>query len=231
MLGMDGEQEQTDSAWKVLNRRQSKVGTSRDVRTSDWSGTGRSSSSSQVRESKLRQSQPSASNYSASQHSRREQSGGDQCTSDDMRYMRRSPHTTRESRNPSSLPQMSQGVYSPQDASVTCQVEGRRTIGGTFSHVAAEQSFTNGDMVRAKNDDIGTWVGLNGGGPGPIKAGMIGEVLGTHATTGLVNVYYSQPAEGNGPLQPHGVTIWHWPNEIDPAPGVRPPGPAIRRRR
>src|ERR1017187_1370515 len=106
-----------------------------------------------------------------------------------------------------------------------------QNAGGTFSHVlSAGSEFSNGDIVQLKQEDVGQWVGLNGGEPKTVPANSIGEVLGTHPTTGLVNVYYAGPAEGNGPLEPHGVMAWHWPTDVIRRDDIKKPGPAIQRR-
>ena len=98
----------------------------------------------------------------------------------------------------------------------------------TMGRVAAdEQPFVNGEMVQIKEEEIGSWVGLNGGGQANVPKNSIGEVLGNDL--GLVNVYFAGPAEKNGPLEPHGVTVWVWPSQLVRRPDVRPPGPATRR--
>ena len=99
--------------------------------------------------------------------------------------------------------------------------------GGTFSSVTS--ALKNGDMVQIKNEDIGTWVGINGGGEGRIPRNSIGEVLGVDPT-GMINVYFAGPASSNGKLEPHGITAWVFPSEIIERPDVRPGGPAVRRR-
>jgi hypothetical protein len=107
-----------------------------------------------------------------------------------------------------------------------------QNAGGTFSHVAAEKSpFNEGDMVQLKQDDIGQWVGLNGGDPKAVPANSIGQVEGTHPSTGLVEVYYPGPAANNGPNEPHGVKAWHWPADLIARPDIPPYGSATTTRR
>jgi len=104
--------------------------------------------------------------------------------------------------------------------------------GGTFSSIrqSAEQQFVNGDLVQLKNEDVGTTVGLNGGQTKTVPMNSIGEVLGVDPITGMINTYYAGPQSEAGPLQPHGVTAWHFPGDVIPRPDLRKPGPAIRRR-
>lgn len=104
--------------------------------------------------------------------------------------------------------------------------------GGTFSKVA----HINGDIVQLLNDDYGTLVGRSeahgAGQQTPIAAGQMGEVLGTHPSTGMVNVLYmGKPFEQNGPLMPYGAQAWHFPSDVVARPDVKKPGPAIRRSR
>lgn len=101
--------------------------------------------------------------------------------------------------------------------------------GGTFSHVAAEQQFTNGNMVQLKQADHGQTVGLGAGDTKEIPANSIGEVLGTDPL-GLVNVYFAGPQAEAGRLEPHGVTGWFWPNDLIARPDIPAAGPAVRRR-
>lgn len=102
--------------------------------------------------------------------------------------------------------------------------------GGTFSHVhGAAETFVNGEMVSNNQAEFGQSVGLNGGEMTEVPANSVGEVLGVDPL-GLVNVYYSGPMAQSGNLQPHGVTVWHWPKDIRKRPDIRAPGPATRRR-
>lgn len=102
--------------------------------------------------------------------------------------------------------------------------------GGTFSHVhEAAETFVNGEMVSNNQAEFGQSVGLNGGEMTEVPANSVGEVLGVDPL-GLVNVYYSGPMAQSGNLQPHGVTVWHWPKDIRKRPDIRAPGPATRRR-
>lgn len=103
-----------------------------------------------------------------------------------------------------------------------------RILGGTFSHVSTVQ-FRNGEMVQLKQADHGQTVGLNAGETKEIPANSIGEVLGTDPL-GLVNVYFAGPQAEAGRLEPHGVVMWAWPQDLIARPDVRPPGPATRRR-
>lgn len=100
--------------------------------------------------------------------------------------------------------------------------------GGTFSRVATEQ-FRNGDMVQLKQADHGQTVGLGAGEVKEIPANSIGEVLGTDPL-GLVNVYFAGPQAEAGRLEPHGIVMWAWPNDLIARPNVPAAGPAVRRR-
>lgn len=101
--------------------------------------------------------------------------------------------------------------------------------GGTFSHVAAETTFTNGQMVQLKQEDYGQTVGLESGDTKLIPQNSIGEVLGVDPL-GLVNVYFAGPQAQAGRMEPHGVTMWAWPQDLIARPDVPAAGPAIRRR-
>lgn len=109
--------------------------------------------------------------------------------------------------------------------------------GGAFSSVRqADQAFTNGDIVQLRYDDTGTLVGPSeahgAGQETTIKGGQLGEVRGTHPSTGMVEVLYmGSPWDQNGRMMPYGATAWHYPSYLVPRPDVRPPGPAIRRPR
>lgn len=113
--------------------------------------------------------------------------------------------------------------------------------GGTFSHTCAsrrisvDQPFQNGDRVQLLNDDYGTLEGRSpehgAGQPCPLKAGQVGEVLGTHPSTGMVNVLYmGKPWDNNGPMEPYGASAWHFPSDLKLRNDIRAPGPAIRRK-
>lgn len=106
--------------------------------------------------------------------------------------------------------------------------------GGTFSSLRHADAFANGDRVQLRYNDTGTLVGRSeahgAGQETPIKAGQLGEVLGTDPATGMVNVLYmGSPWDQNGPMMPYGATGWHFPSYLVPRPDVRAPGPAIRR--
>ena len=106
-----------------------------------------------------------------------------------------------------------------------------QNAGGTFSHIA-KQEYNEGDMVQLKDTEPnGIWQGLGGGGSGIIPKNSIGQVEGTHPTTGLVEVYYPGPASKHGPNEPHGITAWHWPEDLIPRPDIPPYGSATTRRR
>lgn len=94
--------------------------------------------------------------------------------------------------------------------------------------------YNNGDLVRLRYPDTGTLVGrseAHGAGQSfNLAPGMVGEVLGVHPTTGMVNVLYmGKPFDTNGELMPFGATAWHFPSYLAPSTNRRP-GPAIRRR-
>src|SRR5271166_481911 len=101
--------------------------------------------------------------------------------------------------------------------------------GGTFSHVAGGTTFTNGQMVQLKKEDYGQTVGLESGDTKLIPTNSIGEVLGVDPL-GLVNVYFAGPQAQAGRMEPHGVTMWAWPQDLIPRPDIGAPGPATRRR-
>jgi hypothetical protein len=112
--------------------------------------------------------------------------------------------------------------------------------GGTFSSwrfgdtdVSTEDPWANGNLVSLRYDDVGTALGRSeahgAGQPMNIPAGSVGEILGTDPT-GLVNVYYTGPAKQNGPMEPHGVSAWHWRNDLVLRPELKKPGPAVKRR-
>lgn len=113
--------------------------------------------------------------------------------------------------------------------------------GGTFSSVrtAVDQQFQNGDRVQLLNDDLldypsGELVGRSpehgAGQPYALKKNMIGEVLGTHPQTGMVNVLWMGPQFADrGPMEPYGAQGWHWPSDIKLRPDVRAPGPNVPR--
>jgi hypothetical protein len=104
-----------------------------------------------------------------------------------------------------------------------------------MAHVSA-QTYQNGDRVELLNSDFGTLVGRSeahgAGQQTPIAKGQIGEVLGTHPSTGMVNVLYAgKPFAGNGEMMPWGATMWHLPSEIKLRNDVRAPGPNVPRSR
>lgn len=104
------------------------------------------------------------------------------------------------------------------------------------SSPAQPQSLQNGDMVQLRYPDTGTLVGRSeehgAGDPFDLTPGMVGEVLGTHPTTGMHNILWAgKPFEQNKEFEPWGAVGWHFPSYLLPRKDVRPPGPAIRRRR
>jgi hypothetical protein len=95
--------------------------------------------------------------------------------------------------------------------------------------------YNNGDLVQLRYPDTGTLVGRSeqhgAGQPFDLTPGMVGEVLGTHPSTGMVNVLYmGAPFDKNKAMEPFGATAWHFPSYLAPSAN-RPPGPAIRRTR
>lgn len=145
--------------------------------------------------------------------------------------------------NPSILPQLPQaaplpvpnsipGAYMPSPANPN------QYPGGTFSKREWKFSadYTNGDIVQAKFEDWGPYVGRSDGhGNGQtahIPAGTIGEVMGEDPTTGLVQVYFqSTPNDEMGKMEPYGIMGYFLKGELQPRPDIRKPGPAVRRRR
>lgn len=109
---------------------------------------------------------------------------------------------------------------------------------GTYSSEQSatmqHMSYENGDLVHLLNDDYGEQVGRSeehgAGSTIHLPRGLVGEVLGTHPSTGMVNVLYSgKPWEENGPMEPWGAQAWHFPSDLVPRPDLKKPGPAIRR--
>lgn len=99
-----------------------------------------------------------------------------------------------------------------------------------------EAVHQNGDLVQLRSPDTGTLVGRSeahgAGEPTSLVPGQVGEVLGTHPSTGMVNVLYmGKPWDQNGPMEPYGATGWHFPSQLVARPDLRKPGPAIRRSR
>ncbi len=98
-------------------------------------------------------------------------------------------------------------------------------------------TYQNGDRVELLNDDKGTYVGRSeqhgAGQEAPIPQGQIGEVLGTHPSTGMVNVLYMNTPEvnTNGPLEPFGVSAWHFPSFLKLRNDIRAPGFNVPRSR
>lgn len=111
--------------------------------------------------------------------------------------------------------------------------------GGTFSSWRSgtiDPMLVNGQMVSTKQDDWGSFVGVSdahgAGQPAKIKKGDVGEVLGTDPTTGMINVLFEGRGTAQmGNLEPHGITGWFFPSEIEHRPDVKAPGPAVRRQR
>jgi hypothetical protein len=120
--------------------------------------------------------------------------------------------------------------------------------GGTFSsyngwgygepdtiQVVSNDPWANGNLVSLRYDDVGTALGRSeehgAGQQMAIPGGSVGEILGTDPTTKMINVLYSGPCKNNGPMEPFGVSAFHFPSEVVLRPELRPPGPAVRRRR
>jgi hypothetical protein len=116
--------------------------------------------------------------------------------------------------------------------------------GGTFSsyqpvrmrHMAS-QTYRNGDRVQLQNDDWGTLVGRSeeagAGQQAKVPKGQVGEVLGTHPSTGMVNVLYMNTPQvnRNGPMEPYGVAAWHFPSDLQLKNEIRAPGYNVPRSR
>lgn len=127
--------------------------------------------------------------------------------------------------NPASVP----GLRQPSPTNPT------QYPGGTFSKVAAQ--WINGTMVSTRRDDWGEWIGRSeehgAGSPARIPAGSPGEVMGQDPT-GMVEVLFMNEATGvneHGRMEPWGVKGWFFPSELVQRPDIKPPGPAIQRRR
>lgn len=107
--------------------------------------------------------------------------------------------------------------------------------GGTFSswHFGVTE-FENSDMVRLNADEYGIMEGKSeehGAGQHKlIPKGSIGEVLGQDPTTGWVDVAFAGPQAQAGPMEPYHVRAWIEPGNLTPMPGVKKPGPFIKRR-
>jgi hypothetical protein len=94
--------------------------------------------------------------------------------------------------------------------------------------------YRNGDLVQLRYPDTGTLVGRSeehgAGQPTDLQPGMVGEVLGTHPTTGMHNVLWAGKAfSQNKEFEPWGSVGWHFPSYLLPRPDMKKPGPAIRR--
>jgi hypothetical protein len=97
-------------------------------------------------------------------------------------------------------------------------------------------TYKNGDIVQLRYPDTGTLVGRSeehgAGQDFDLSPGMLGEVLGTHPSTGMHNVLWmGKPFDNNKEFEPYGAVGWHFPTYLIPRPDVKKPGPAIRRRR
>lgn len=115
--------------------------------------------------------------------------------------------------------------------------------GGTFSswrpdklRFVSAQTFVNGDRVQLGHDDVGTLVGRSeahgAGQPYTVPSGRVGEVLGTHPSTGMVNVLYmGKDFEGRGPMEPYGAAAWHFPSSLTLRNDIRAPGDNVPRSR
>lgn len=94
--------------------------------------------------------------------------------------------------------------------------------------------FNNSDMVRLEEEEYGVAEGKSEAhGAGQYKAipkGSIGEVLGQDPTTGWVDVMFVGPQANAGPMEPYHIRAWIEPSNLTPMPGIKKPGPAIRRR-
>jgi hypothetical protein len=103
----------------------------------------------------------------------------------------------------------------------------------TFSRVAAAgDTFNNSDMVRLEEPLMGVMEGPkpNQFGDGQyreIPQNSIGEVLGQDQTTGWVDVIF--PLHDTGPNEPYHVRAWIEPEKLTAMPGVKKPGPFIKR--
>lgn len=106
--------------------------------------------------------------------------------------------------------------------------------GGTFSHTAAAgDTFENSDMVRINSDEYGIAEGKSeehGSGQWKtIKKNSIGEVLGQDPTTGWVDCAF--PIHDSGPMEPYHIRAWIEPANLTKMPGIKKPGPWIKRKR
>jgi hypothetical protein len=102
----------------------------------------------------------------------------------------------------------------------------------TFSRVATGEVFNNSDMVRLNESLMGVMEGPkpNQFGDGQyreIPQNSIGEVLGQDQTTGWVDVIF--PLHDTGPNEPYHVRAWIEAEKLTPMPGVKKPGPFIKR--
>lgn len=98
---------------------------------------------------------------------------------------------------------------------------------------AAGDTFENSDMVRINKEEYGVAEGKSeehGAGQWrTIKKNSIGEVLGQDSTTGWCDVIF--PIHDSGPMEPYHVRAWIEPAMLTHMPGVKKPGPFIRRKR
>ena len=96
--------------------------------------------------------------------------------------------------------------------------------------------LVNGQMVQLRYPDTGIQQGRSeahgAGQETQLPAGLLGEVLGTDPSTGMVSVLYvGKPWEGNQEFEPFGATGEHWRSWLLHRPDVKRPGPAYRRQR
>lgn len=107
----------------------------------------------------------------------------------------------------------------------------------TYSKVESSWKFgefENSDMVRLNEEEYGILEGKSkahgAGGYKLIPAGSIGEVLGEDATTGWVDVAFPGPQAEAGPMEPYHVRAWIDSKNLTAMPGIKKPGPFVRRR-
>lgn len=96
-------------------------------------------------------------------------------------------------------------------------------------------AWNNGQLVQLRYPDTATYVGRPESGLAgtqmDMNPGSVGEILGTHPGTGMVNVLWmGKQFNKMKKLEPFGAQGWHFKHYLTPRPDMKPPGPAIRRR-
>jgi hypothetical protein len=98
---------------------------------------------------------------------------------------------------------------------------------------ATGDTFQNSDMVRINKEEYGIAEGKStehgSGEYRTIAKNSIGEVLGQDPTTKWVDCIF--PIHDAGPMEPYHIRAWIDPSNLTPMPGIKKPGPFLRRKR